>query len=450
MNQQTPEQVATQRMMMIMPLLDEALDPQQLIELKKSICEKHDLSYRTISRYLSVYEAEGFDGLKPKATYKRKETKLPEGFETILDDAIVLRRECPTRSVQDIIRILELEGRIKPGEISRSTLQRHLQTSGFGAKQMRLYSKKGAASRRFVKPHRMMLLQGDIKYGPYLPIGKDGAKKQVYLSAFIDDATRYVVSAKFYEHQKVDIIEDSLRQAIMHFGKPDAIFVDNGKQYRSEWLKKACAKLGIRLLFSKPYHPEGKGKIEALNRRIDSFLSEAALMKPKTLEELNHHLDLWIQNHYHTSPHSSLSGISPGVAFRSDSRPLNFVDIEAITEAFLHTDTREVDKTGCIDFKGKKYDVGLQLIGRKVEVYYDPSWTDAVEIHHPDFKPFKAKLQVIGRNCGIRTELPEAIRTIKTEKSRLLEGLNEANITHRTNKEVAVVFRKLKEVNADV
>ena len=262
MNQQTPEQVATQRMMMIMPLLDEALDPQQLIELKKSICEKNDLSYRTISRYLSVYEAEGFDGLKPKATYKRKETKLPEGFEAILDDAIVLRRECPTRSVQDIIRILELEGLISPGELSRSTLQRHLQASGFGAKQMRLYSKKGTASRRFAKPHRMMLIQGDIKYGPYLPIGKDGAKKQVYLSAFIDDATRYVVSAKFYEHQKVDIIEDSLRQAIMHFGKPDAIFVDNGKQYRSEWLKKACAKLGIRLLFAKPYHPEGKGYAE--------------------------------------------------------------------------------------------------------------------------------------------------------------------------------------------
>jgi putative transposase len=119
-----------------------------------------------------------------------------------------------------------------------------------------------------------MLFQGDIKYGPYLPIGKGGTKKQVYLAAFIDDATRYIVSAKFYENQKVDIIEDCLRNAVMHCGKPDAIYCDNGKQYRSEWLKNACAKLEIRLLFAKPYHPEGKGKIEAFNRRIDSFLSE--------------------------------------------------------------------------------------------------------------------------------------------------------------------------------
>lgn len=68
-----------------------------------------------------------------------------------------------------------------------------------------------------------MLYQGDIKYGPHLPIGKDGAMKQVYLSVFIDDATRYIVAARIYDNQKVDIIEDSLRLAIMHYGKPDHI-----------------------------------------------------------------------------------------------------------------------------------------------------------------------------------------------------------------------------------
>lgn len=91
---------------------------------------------------------------------------------------------------------------------------------------------------------------------------------------FIDDATRYIVAARFYDNQKVDIIEDTLRMAVMRYGKPDAIYVDNGKQYRSEWLAKACTRLEIRLLHARPYHPEGKGKVEAFNRRIDSFLSE--------------------------------------------------------------------------------------------------------------------------------------------------------------------------------
>lgn len=448
--QATPEDTATHRMMLIMPLLEEGLDPQRIIELKKIISEKHQLSYRTIGRYLEDYRREGFEGLKPKVSYKREQTTLPENYPDIVEQAIHLRRECPTRSIRDIIRILELEGVINEGVLNRSTLQRHMQAAGFGAKQMRLYTNKGAAARRFAKAHRCMLFQGDIKYGPYLPIGKDGMKKQVYLAVFIDDATRYIVSARFYDNQKVDIIEDCLRNALMHCGKPDAIYVDNGKQYRSEWLKKACAKLGIRLLFARPYHPEGKGKIEAFNRRIDSFLSEAALAKAHTLEELNHHLDIWISEHYHKSPHHGLGGTSPAVAFKTDTRPLQFLDVEKIREAFLHTDLREVDKTGCISFNGRKYEVGLKLMGRKVDVYYDPSWTDEVEIHHKDYPPFKVKELQIGSNCGARKELPEGIRTLETGSSRLLDGLNKANITNRTNKEVAVVFRKNREVKEDV
>ncbi len=443
------DDVAAKRMRMIMPLLEENLDPHQIIERKKQIVSQHNISYRTVSRYLKAYEAKGFDGLRPSRNYKR-ESELPEEFPFILEHAIDLRRECPTRSVRDIIRILELEGQIIPGTLSRSTLQRHMQKSGFSKRQMQVYTKKGTASRRFQKPHRCMLFQGDIKYGPYLPIGENGEKKQVYMSAFIDDATRFIVSAKFYDNQRVEIIEDSLRTAIMQYGKPDAIYVDNGKQYRSKWLKSACDKLGIRLLFAKPYHPEGKGKIEAFNRRVSSFLSEAALAKPQTVHELNDMLDLWIQNYYHKSPHASLGKISPEVAFKSDSRALTFLDTNALAYAFLHAEERLVDKTGCISFEGDTYEVGVRLVGETVKVCFDPTWSNEVEIHHDSVEPFMAKPLVVGHNCGVKASLPEGKSTKATSSSRLLDGLNKANITGRTNQEVAVVFRKIEEVNDHV
>jgi putative transposase len=255
MDKQNAEELAAKRMVMIMPLLDDSLDPRSIVELKKKLAEQHELSYRTISRYYDAYLKEGFEGLKPKQITNRKNNLLPENFPEIVDVAIELRRECPSRSVRDIIRIMELEDIIPPGSISRSTLQRHLYKQGFGANQMKIYTRKGTAARRFQKSQRCMLFQGDIKYGPYLPIGKNGAKKQVYLSAFIDDATRFIVAARFYDHQQVSIIEDTLRTAITQYGKPDAIYVDNGKQYRSSWLGKACTKLGIKLLFAKPFHP---------------------------------------------------------------------------------------------------------------------------------------------------------------------------------------------------
>lgn len=448
--QLNPEETAAVRLQLITPLLDPGLDHQQTVDLKKELCNREHISYRTISRYLDAYLTEGFAGLKPKTSYHQKESKLPPDFPELLEEAIVLRRECPNRSVNDIIRILELEERVEPGILSRSTLQRHMQAKGYGTRQVKLYTKQGTAARRFQKQHRCDLYQGDIKYGPYLPIGKNGESKQVYLSVFIDDATRYIVAAKFYENQKLDIIEDTLRMAIMRYGKPSTIYVDNRKQYRSEWLAKACSRLDIRILHAKPYHPEGKGKVEAFNRRVDSFLSEVALEKPQSLEELNCLLDLWINEHYHKSVHHSLHGISPETAFRTDSHPLNFISAELCAEAFLHTQEREVDKTGCISFQGRKYEVGMKLAGRKIEVYYDPTWTDEVEIHHPDFPAFKAKVLVIGEHCGARQELPEELTPLTTDHSRMLEGLNRANISNRTKTAVATSFRRGKAVQDHV
>jgi transposase InsO family protein len=60
------------------------------------------------------------------------------------------------------------------------------------------------------------------------------------------------------------------------------MYLDDGKQYRSEWLRTACAKIGVKLIFAKPYSPESKGKVEAFNKRVDFFLSEAALSGKKT------------------------------------------------------------------------------------------------------------------------------------------------------------------------
>ena len=220
-------------------------------------------------------------------------------------------------NVQTLIQILELEGFIQPETVTRSTLQRHLQKRGFGAKQIAMYQQVTPAARRFQKTYRGALYQGDIKYGPYLPIGPKGKMQHTYMAAWIDDATRFVVGAKFYANQTTDIIKDSLRLAIMQCGQPGALFVDNDKQYRSKWLKHACAKLGIRLLHAKEYSPESKGKIERFNRTVDSFLAECALQKPRTLDELNSFFTAWLNEQYHKSGHSGLNGMSPSTAWRT-------------------------------------------------------------------------------------------------------------------------------------
>jgi putative transposase len=109
-----------------------------------------------------------------------------------------------------------------------------------------------------------------------------------------------------------------------------------------------------------------------------------------------------------------------------------------------------VDKTGCISFNGKQYEVGMKLMGQKVEVLYDPACTDQVEIHHRDFEPFFVKPLEIGPFCGVRKEIPEEKKLLDAESSRLLEGLDKSNNTKRTSTAIATSFRRIREVDGNV
>ena len=80
----------------------------------------------------------------------------------------------------------------------------------------------------------MMLIQGDIKYGPRLPIGKNGAMVQTYLSSAIDDHSRMILFSRFYDNQEESIVEDTFRKAILKFGHFDQCYFDNGSQYTAK------------------------------------------------------------------------------------------------------------------------------------------------------------------------------------------------------------------------
>lgn len=118
------EEIAAQRVQMLAPLLTEGLDVGQAKAIKTRICEQTGISERTLRRYLYLYRSEGFNGLRPKGKGNRcAEEAIPAN---ILEQAILLRRQVPGRSISQIIQILEWEGLVQPGQIKRSTLQEKL------------------------------------------------------------------------------------------------------------------------------------------------------------------------------------------------------------------------------------------------------------------------------------------------------------------------------------
>lgn len=438
MNRQRVEEVAANRLQIISSLLDPAIDKAKRQELKETASCQYGINERTIRRWINLYNEKGFDGLKPRAPETGGTSKIPE---SIIEEAIKLRREVPKRSVVEIINILEWEGDVEPGFLRKSTLQDQLAARGYSSRQMRTYAKDVTSARRFQKPWRNYLWQSDIKYGIYI----DG--RPTYMVCFLDDCTRNVMHSEFYDTLDQSIVQDCFRKALQKYGAPDCVYFDNGKQFRTHWMKRACGKLGIRLLYARPYNPEGKGKQERYNQTTDSFLREASLKKPKTLEQLNHLYSVWMDECYLNVVHSSLNGKTPHECYQSDSHDLRLLSADTIADAFLSCEQRKVDKGGCISFSGQKYEVesGLSMICRTVDVVYDPADISKVTIECEGFVPCSAVPLIIGSHSAKRLKLPERLEKTEPKTSRLLDAAEKKNEERQETRHTAISFSDLRE-----
>lgn len=430
------DEEALKRYQMIAPLLDEDLDEAKRRQLREDIAAKYEISKRSLYRYEAKYREDSFTGLRPMNREKRRSQALPENWDEIVGEAIQLKREVPKRSVRQIIKILEIEGYALPGVIKASTLQRYLYNAGLGVKQMKRYTeKRESSSRRFCRPHRMELLQGDIKYGPDIRLS-DGRLIKTYLSSLIDDHSRFIVQSEFYDNQRQEVVEDTFHKAILKFGKCDACYLDNGTQYTTNQLHTALARLGIRELHAKAYACESKGKIEKFHQKVDQFIAEIRVAKVHSLTELNQKWKYFLEQDYQKEAHDGIreyyesqgvqvpkEGISPYQEFMRDTRGLVFLDTGLVSEAFLHHETRRLDNAGCFSFSDVKYEASVALANAEVEIAYDPMNTETIKVLYRDMDPVMAQRVRIDAFCDKTPPLPVGMTDKVPETSRFLDAL---------------------------
>lgn len=435
---QNPDDVATKRIEILGPLLYGETDRAKRSMLMREISEKEGVSERTLRRWLLFYKHEGYQGLLPKS--KPKENVKSSVTEEILDQAVMLRREVPRRSVRQIINILEMEGLAAPGEVKRSTLQDNLEKRGYGSRQLSMYHSTGAgAARRFQRLNRNDLWQMDLKYLLVLPETKDRKAKQLYASVIIDDTTRFVVACRVYEKQDTWNVLESLRYAIERYGVPERIFTDNGSQYVSRHMSQVCAKLGIKRLRARPRAAESKGKVEVFNKYLDSFVEEVKLKRPKSVLEVQHYLDIWLKELYLNKSHSALGGRTPQEAFKEDQKQLRWAGKEELDYGFLFTEKRLVDKTGCISFRSIPWEVGQDLIGMNVEVAFRPDNPLEIEVFHKNFEPRKVRPLEIKEHSQPRKRIP-VFKEPPPNTSRELDAAEKIYLKNRDLSQRAISY----------
>lgn len=391
--QERRTEIALFRYTLILPLLREpsARARQQmrrniaavLYDLPHS--DRQRVSVSTLRRWERQYRAGGFDALKPQPRADRGQPRAvsPE----TLDRAEALKREQPFRSARSIATILAKDNTqpIPEARLAPRTLRRQLARRGATTAQL-LTEQRPKPYRRFERAAFGDLWQGDAMHGPYLPDpAQPDQSRQVFLFAFLDDHTRLVPHAQFYWNEQLPRLEDCFKRAILRYGLPLAVYVDQGKVYTSKQFDTICATLGVQRILGTPYYPEGRGKIERFFQFVQAdFLPELHHAEVTTLAQLNQSLLAWLEVVYHRKLHSE-TGQSPLERFRQQSQATTRpVDPATLRQAFLHRDQRKVAPTATVSFQGNRYRVPDYLRGRTIELRYDPFDLSQLELWFQD------------------------------------------------------------------
>jgi putative transposase len=223
---------------------------------------------KTIEAWYYAWRRDGIEGLTPKPRNDRGVSKLPVAVQAAVVKA---KRENPRRSIRQIRQLLESSGTVARGTLSRSAIHRLLQHQGLS--RMTGSSSAPEEHRRFVAEFANGIWYGDVMHGPTVTV--NGRRRKVYLVTLMDDASRLIAHSAFCTGETALDIEGVLKQAVLKRGLPRKLVVDNGPAYRAATLQGICARLDIRLIYCRPYAPEGKGKLERWHRTFrEQFLSE--------------------------------------------------------------------------------------------------------------------------------------------------------------------------------
>jgi len=378
MDETLREQMALFRYGVISDLVSRPLAPGEKERLLRSLSEREwtlpgasqtRIGRSTVRDWLGLYEAMGFEGLKPRPRSDRGTSRaIPEPVQDLL---LAMRRERPKASVSSLIRAARLSGRVEAEvSLSASTVHRFFAAHGVPAEPSASPAQPDALA--FTHPHAGDLWMADVLHGPRLvqPGRRDGAK--TYLHAFIDDASRLVPFAGFYLAETSACFQEGFKQALLRRGVPRRLYCDNGAVYRHHHLQVVCATLGITLIHSRPHQPRGRGKIERFFRHVRSaFLPHVLPQHLGEVAALNRVFWAWLEAEYHQTPHGGLDSQTPLERFLEDSLLLRPAP-EDLDQLMRMKVTRRVGRDRTVHLDGQLLEAPDGFAGETVEILYDP------------------------------------------------------------------------------
>jgi putative transposase len=342
--------------------------------------QRRHLGEKTIQAWYYAWRRNGLDALVPKPRADRGSSKISPGLQEVI---LAAKRSNPRRSVRQIVRLLEAAGTVQAKSLSRSAVHRLLKRHGLS--QLAGSTHVPEEKRSFSAEFAGSIWYGDVMHGPRVP--HKGQLRKTYLVSLIDDASRLVAHSAFCLGETALDIEGVLKQALLRRGVPIKLVVDNGVAYRAHTLQGICARLGIHLIFCRPYAPEGKGKLERWHRTMrDQFLGEIDERHITSLDDLNARLWAWLEQVYHRTEHTGLGGVTPLARYQRDLGRICSLGARAaqLDALFHHRISRFVRKDGTVSYLGQRFELPYELSGKTVRLVVDPHAQRVVGVENED------------------------------------------------------------------
>jgi putative transposase len=406
MANENDERVALHRYSVISEAVGMRLSPQERGLIVRALAQRsfttpdgdqRSYSRSTIDRFIAAYHRDGLSGLSPVQRVDKGRGRVsPEWME----EAVRLRRAVPSRSAAQITEIIF---RCHGVRLADRTVREHLVRAGVSRRA--LTAEPAKAFGRFEASRRNEIWIGDVLVGPFVPYPRRSGSRRAKLFVLVDDHSRLLVAGRWMEEENTRSGQEVLRAAICRRGVPENLYFDNGAPYSSHQLERTCAVLGVHLVHSKPYSPQGRGKQERLNRYIrERFITEAEAAGIKSFSDLNDSFTAWAEQVANTRVHAETKATPIG-RFLKDGPPER-PSPELVREAFRWSAKRRVTKTATVSLFANRYEVEPFLIGQRVELLFDPEDLSAIDVAVAGEVVCQAVPFVIGRH--VHRSVPQA------------------------------------------
>jgi len=263
------------------------------------------LSMGSLYKWRKVFEAEGPAGLLEEPKRTPRESAIPE----VTKRSIVMLKEAnPDWGAQ---RISDMLARGPALAASRATVLKVLREAGYEVEETTTRPHAPKVT-RFERGNPNELWQSDL-----FTFVLKRQNRRVYLVAFLDDHSRFVVSHGLHASQSTKLVLEVFRSGIASYGPPKEVLTDNGSQYVT-WRGKSafareCEAKGIQHIVARPRHPQTLGKTERFwGTMWREFLEQATFVD---MADAQRRIAQFIDHYNFQRTHQGIEGLVPADRF---------------------------------------------------------------------------------------------------------------------------------------